>query len=342
MRFFPLIFLGLTLTALAGADEDWQAVIALDAGPPGKPKTREEAQSMARRQFALQRQAVEDFLAKYPRDARAFDAKLKLAALMAAQGKLDNNQKAVDEALRLLADLEKTEGVPRDKLADAGFQRVCLYLQSQKETSERMRESMVLAARNYLAKYPGDRRGPRLLVEVATICDDAPVEKRRLLEQALSLTREDTLKDRISDDLKRLDAQGKPLALKAPALKGGEIDLEKLKGQVVVIIFWSAESPHSLLWMREFRKAWEGLPRDNLRVVTVSLDTDRAALEEKLAAIQADWPTHFDGKGWEGPLVRSLGINALPTVWIVDKKGALRIINARNNYDTSIRQLLRE
>lgn len=342
MRFFPILFLGLALTALAGPDEDWQAVIALDAGPPGKPRSREEAQTMARRQFALQRQAVETFLARHPQDARVFDAKLKLAALIAAQGKLDNNQKVVDDALRLLAELEKTEGVSRDKLADAGFQRVCLYLQSQRESTDRMREAMILAARNYLAKYPGDRRGPRLLVEVASICDESPVEKRRLLEQALILTREDELKNRITDDLKRLEALGKPLAMKLPAIKGGEIDLEKLKGNVVVVIFWSAESPHSLLWMREFRRSWENLPKADLKVVTISLDTDRAALEEKLAAVQANWPTHFDGRGWEGPFVRSLGINALPTVWVVDKKGVLRTINARNNYETIIRQLLRE
>lgn len=342
MRFFPILFLGLALTALAGPDEDWQAVIALDAGPPGKPRSREEAQTMARRQFALQRQAVETFLARHPQDARVFDAKLKLAALIAAQGKLDNNQKVVDDALRLLAELEKTEGVSRDKLADAGFQRVCLYLQSQRESTDRMREAMILAARNYLAKYPGDRRGPRLLVEVASICDESPVEKRRLLEQALILTREDELKNRITDDLKRLEALGKPLAMKLPAIKGGEIDLEKLKGNVVVVIFWSAESPHSLLWMREFRRSWENLPKAGLKVVTISLDTDRAALEEKLAAVQANWPTHFDGRGWEGPFVRSLGINALPTVWVVDKKGVLRTINARNNYETIIRQLLRE
>ena len=46
---------------------------------------------------------------------------------------------------------------------------------------------------------------------------------------------------------------GKPLNLKMTALGGGEIDLARLRGYVVVVIFWSADSPHSLLWLRDFR-----------------------------------------------------------------------------------------
>ena len=55
-------------------------------------------------------------------------------------------------------------------------------------------------------------------------------------------------------------------------------------------------------------------------------------------------PVAFDGKGWESPLVRSLGINSLPTLWIVDRKGNLRALNARTDREASalIAQLLRE
>jgi hypothetical protein len=40
--------------------------------------------------------------------------------------------------------------------------------------------------------------------------------------------------------------------------------------------------------------------------------------------------------------VRSLGINALPTVFVVSKSGQLASLNARDNYDLVIRRLLRE
>ena len=123
---------------------------------------------------------------------------------------------------------------------------------------------------------------------------------------------------------------------------GGQIDLAALRGNVVVLIFWSSDSPHSLLWLRDFRSSWETLPKDRLRVVTVSLDQNRAAFNSRFRELHADWPTHFDGLGWRGAIPRSLGINALPTVWMIDKRGILRSINARANYETWIRQLLSE
>jgi len=326
----------------AGVAEDWRYIISLDAGPKKKPTTRDEAALLARNHFLIQRKAIEQFLARYPNDPYVFDAKLKLARILAAEGKMGNDQSKVDDALRLLGDLEKTPGLPRERLADAGFARASLLMQNQEGNAQRIRESIIWSARNFTAKYPGDRRGPRLLVEAATVCDDVPNQKRDLLEEALRLTDEEALRRRIADDLRRLDLLGKPLNLKMTALSGGEIDLAKLRGYVVVLIFWSVDSPHSLLWLRDFRSSWETLPRDQIRVVTVSLDENPKTLDSRLRELRADWPTHFDGMGWHSPVARSLGINALPTVWILDKKGILRTINARSSYETWIRQLLRE
>ena len=133
---------------------------------------------------------------------------------------------------------------------------------TRKIMANRMRESVVWSAQNFTAKYPGDRRGPRLLVEAATVCDDVPNQKRDLLEEALRLTDEEPLKRRIADDLRRVDLLGKPLDLRMSSVSDGQIDLAKLRGNVVVLIFWSADSPHSLLWLRDFRSSWETLPKD--------------------------------------------------------------------------------
>ncbi len=332
---------GLLPDVRAGADEDWNAIVALDAGPKKTPTSREEARTFARNHFRLHRAAIEAFIARYPGDPRIFEANMRRAALLAAEGKMDDNQKKVDEAFALLTELEKTPGLTHEQRATAGFQRISLYLQSQRDSTDRMREAIVAAARGYVSRYPGDRRGPRLLVEVATICDDVPNLKRNLLNEALRLTSEEPLKLRIADDLKRLDLLGRPLDLTLTTTSGKPFPVSSLRGRVVVVIFWSADSPHSLLWLRNFRAAWEKLPKDSLRVVTVSLDTDRKLLDEKLAELPPSWPTHFDGKGWESPLARSLGINALPTVWILDKKGVLQTLNAQAGYETWIRQLLR-
>ena len=326
----------------AGAQEDWAYILTLDSGPKKKPGSREEAMLLARTHIQLQRKVLEQFLARHPSDERIFDVRLRLAAILAAEGKINKSPSQVDQAAILLGELEKTPGIPREKLADAGFRRASLLMQSQIGSTDRMRDSVLATVKAFLAKYPADRRGPRLLVEAATICDEVPNLKRDLLNEALTLTTEEALKQRIADDFKRLDLLGKPLRLTLSSVQAGPVDLAALRGDVVVVVFWSAESPHSLLWLRDFRTSWERMSKDNLRVVTISLDENRRTLDERLRDLPASWPTHFDGKGWNSPLARSLGINALPTVWIIDKKGVLRTLNARDSYETWIRQLLRE
>jgi len=333
----------LPLSAWAGADEDWKAIVALDAGPSKRPASREEAVQLAHNHLLITQKALETFLARYPHDPHAFDAQLRLASVIAAEGMMSGDTVKINDALLRFSTLEKAPGVPAAKQADAGFRRACLVMQNQTGASAAQnREAIAAAAETFTATYPGDIRGPRLLVEAATVWDDVPSRKRDLLEEALRITPEATLKNRINDDLHRMDFVGKPLDLKLADMDGKRFDLASYRGRVLVLIFWAAESPQCLLWMREFRAAWEKMPKDKVRVVTVSLDTNSKELTTRLKALQADWPTHYDGRGWDGSVPRALGINALPTIWILDKKGVLRTLNARGSYDTLITRLLSE
>jgi hypothetical protein len=96
--------------------------------------------------------------------------------------------------------------------------------------------------------------------------------------------------------------------------------------------------------MQRFRAFIAKLPKgEKIQVVTVSLDTEKATLLQRLQEFQiADWPTNFDGRGWDNAVARPLGINALPTVFILDKSGILRACNARDDYGTWIADLLKE
>ena len=330
-------------TALATQNSEWTAIVAMDSGPSKKPATREEAQVLARTHLGKQEKLIETFLAQYPSDPRAFDARLRLAAILAATGKMDNIQQQTDEAMRILGALEKSPDAPPEKRADAGFRRASLFLQGTIGREGQMRDAIVSTARNFVEKYPGDKRGPRLLVEAATVCDSDPGLKRKLLNEAKALSSEEELNRRITDDLVRLNLLGKPFQLKFSTIQGGTFDTSTRKGTVIVIIFWSAESPHSLMWMQSFRTAISKLPRTGLQIVTVSLDTSSKALTGRLKEFEIEsWPTNFDGKGWENGIARPLGINALPTVFILDKSGVLRALNARDNYGTWITELLKE
>ena len=82
--------------------------------------------------------------------------------------------------------------------------------------------------------------------------------------------------------------------------------------------------------------------KEPLGVIGISLDSTREALESTVKARGLTWPIIFDGKGWQSPLVRSLSMNALPTLWIFDRKGCLRTLNARTESESLVRELLLE
>lgn len=342
---WPVVAATLLFAPIDGhADPDvaWAAIEALDSGPPGEPTSREDAVRRAREHFKRHRIAIDSFLTGYPEDPRAFDARIRLAGLLAAEGKMDQKPAAVRQALEDLIALERAEGVPATKIADASFRRISLQMQTLEGREAEQRDVVVTAARNFASRFPNDVRSARLLVEAATICTPVPDTMRALLNQAQALTTEPALIARIQDDLQRLKLLGQPLDITFSTTDGRTISLADLRGRVVALVFWSAESPHSVLWMQSFRDQLRKMPTSDVVFIGISLDENRTALDEMMRVLQINWPTHFDGKAWEGDLVRSLGINAVPTLWLVDKRGVLRSLNARENFNTSIRLLQRE
>ncbi len=329
----------LTRPLQAGPTEDWAVISELDKGPEATPASRDEAVRLARAHFARHRAALRDFIENHPDDPRTFDAQLRLASIDAAEGNMEDKPTLVTNALRELMRLENTPGVPREKLADATFRRISLQMQTIEGRDQEIREAIVTAASNFAARFPDDVRSPRLLVEAATLCDEVPGTMRDLLTRAQQLSKEPALDDRINDDFRRMNALGQPVQAKFKTIKGQSIDLAQLRGKVVVLIFWAAESPPAGLWMRDFIDDVRKIPKDDLQIITVSLDEERANLDAALQAFDITWPTYFDGKGWENEVARPLGINALPTVWIIDKRGTLRVLNARKSYPQWIRKL---
>jgi hypothetical protein len=337
-----LLFFGAIGAVRAGETEDWAAITAMDAGPQKTPQSADEARLLARTQLDLQAKALRDFLTKYPISSNVYDANIRLAAIEATIGMMDGNGQQIQDAMALLADIERNPSAPADKRADAAFRRVCLYLQTLRGKERQMRQDILTAVKGFTDAYPSDMRGPRLLVEVATICDDDPALKRQLLNQAASATHEDALKQHISDDLSRLDMLGKPLPLKFKTLDGSDFDIASEKGNVVVILFWSSQSIPCLLWISKFQAALPTYGKVPPYVVTVSLNLHRDELVKRMHQMHITWPTYFDGGGWNNAVARPFGINALPTVWIVDKQGVLRALDGKDDYASWIPRLLAE
>ena len=121
--FFFAVLLLASLAARAGeADADWQAVLALDAGPQRQTKSAAEAQTIAIEHLAKQERALRAFLAAHRGDAHAFDAKLRLVRLLPLRAAIQGRGGAAREAQQILDDLEKS-ATPEQR-ADIDFTRL--------------------------------------------------------------------------------------------------------------------------------------------------------------------------------------------------------------------------
>ena len=97
--------------------------------------------------------------------------------------------------------------------------------------------------------------------------------------------------------------------------------LDDFRGRPLLVVFFADFSPPSTEALTRLQRVLGELPKDSVAAMGVSLDAKREALDEVIKSTSLTWPIAFDGKSWDGELVRSLGINALPTVWLCDKQG---------------------
>ena len=335
------VLLGLVGTAFAGsADEDWQAVLALDAGPQVQPRSSAEAQTAVAGHLAAQERAIRGFIAAHAGDARAFEARLRWSRLLVIRGDIQNDEKSRAEAARILDALEKT-ATPGQR-TELDFARLSQAMRRINAQSSIDRDALLSRARKFQAAHPEDRRLPQIFAEVATLFDSQPATKRKLLLEAQPLARDGQLQSRIADDLRRVELIGQPLALSAASTDGKTIDIADYRGRVVIVCFFATWSPPSILALDAIKRSVAAFPKERIEVLGVSLDTKPEPLGELLKSQAVEWPVVRDGQGWESPLIRGFGINSLPTVWLLDRKGQLRSLAALENTSGQIKSLLRE
>ena len=135
---------------------------------------------------------------------------------------------------------------------------------------------------------------------------------------------------------------GQPLAIRFTALDGRVVDLAQLKGKVVLVEFWSTTCGPCVAEMPTVKAAYEKFHGRGFEVIGISLDSSEAALRRFLKEKALPWPQHFDGRHWENQFAVQYGVFGIPTLWLVDTNGNLRLTNARGNLEQPVEALVAE
>ena len=134
--------------------------------------------------------------------------------------------------------------------------------------------------------------------------------------------------DQLASDL-YLPGVGDTMEFAFTDLEGNEVDLAKMKDKVTLIDFWATWCGPCIVEMPNVIETYNKHKEAGFDVIGISLDEDKAALEQFIKSNEMPWPQYFDGKGWANEIAQRFGIGSIPATFLIGKDGKVVASNLR-------------
>jgi thiol-disulfide isomerase/thioredoxin len=336
------------------AQKAWQEFLKASrppGGPPpewkGKDPTPEQIIAYELNNGLLTAKAADlarAFYEKFPAHPNAKIAREKELKLNETSVQLGNTNRLV-RLQELRQSLLNSPDIPEDE-------RIRLRLLHVQQDARALRsagtpavmDAMEKGARQLIKEFPGRNEPYNLLVQIAIAAaqdEDIP-RAQRLAKEIEASNLPVASKNIVRNQLKRYDAVGKPFVFIALGLDGKEINLEQLKGKVVLLDFWASWCGPCMAEVPNMKKLYDEYRTQGLEIIGVNMDQDMDVLKSTVAKHGMNWLHHFDSANPDGGWAAKYGISAIPTMWLIDKRGVLRELNAREDLEAKVKKLLAE
>lgn len=120
-----------------------------------------------------------------------------------------------------------------------------------------------------------------------------------------------------------------------------QFDLSQFKSKVIIVDFWASwcgpcvKSVNTVL-----KPLYEEYSREDFEVIGISNDRKQSSWEKAIINWQLPWPNIWDD---DQSMVRSFGVPAIPTYFIIDNKGYILATNVFSaDLKKTVKQLLKE
>jgi peroxiredoxin len=137
------------------------------------------------------------------------------------------------------------------------------------------------------------------------------------------------LRQKVKDDLIRLDRVGKPAPqVAARDIKGDAFRLASLRGKYVLVDFWATWCAPCVAEVPRLQAAYARYHDRGLEIVGVSLDETKTAVTDFTKARGIAWrQVHNSSSG--GDMVEAFGVNTIPATFLIDPNGVITRLELR-------------
>lgn len=126
-----------------------------------------------------------------------------------------------------------------------------------------------------------------------------------------------------------------------PDMFGNRVRLSSLKGQVILVDFWTANTAENRILNAELAELYTAFHGDGFEIYQVSLDNNRAAWVTAVQEQKLPWISVSDLAGLNSPAVRLYNVTSLPANVLIDREGTIVGRNIpTGRLDAEIRKLL--
>lgn len=148
------------------------------------------------------------------------------------------------------------------------------------------------------------------------------------------------LVDDLDEALATLPLRSGPMEFSFTAMDGTEVSFADLRGQVVVVFFWSSWDNRCREIARRLAKLEKAYGDQGLAIVGISVDKNIHAAKSFARKTGMTWP-HYATPGTKGnPLVDRYNIKVIPEVWVIDREGYLIRTRARWRMESHVARQL--